>query len=76
MSEHSKTMGMFCISPPPQFKEVGFTASLPLNKDAITLFKDIWVYKVAEIPCEWVFATKFASDCERGGLVHSGAVVT
>ena len=26
----------------------------------------------AEIPCEWKFATKFASDCECDGLVHSG----
>ena len=26
----------------------------------------------AEIPCEWVFATKFASDCECDGVVHSG----
>ena len=26
----------------------------------------------AEIPCEWKFATKFASDCEDDGLVHSG----
>ena len=26
----------------------------------------------AEIPCEWVFATKFVSDCECDGLVHSG----
>ena len=25
----------------------------------------------AEIPCEWKFATKFASDCECGGVVHS-----
>ena len=25
----------------------------------------------AEIPCEWKFATKFASDCECDGLVHS-----
>ena len=24
----------------------------------------------AEIPCEWVFATKFASDCECDGVVH------
>ena len=26
----------------------------------------------AEIPGEWKFATKFASDCECDGLVHSG----
>ena len=26
----------------------------------------------AEIPCEWTFATKFASDCECDGVVHSG----
>ena len=26
----------------------------------------------AEIPCEWKFATKFASECECNGLVHSG----
>ena len=26
----------------------------------------------AEIPCEWKFATKFASECGRDGLVHSG----
>ena len=26
----------------------------------------------AEIPCEWKFATKFASDCECDGSVHSG----
>ena len=25
----------------------------------------------AEIPCEWMFATKFASDCECDGVVHS-----
>ena len=25
----------------------------------------------AEIPCEWRFATKFASDCECDGVVHS-----
>ena len=25
----------------------------------------------AEIPCEWKFATKFASECECDGLVHS-----
>ena len=25
----------------------------------------------AEIPCEWKFATKFASDCECDGVVHS-----
>ena len=25
----------------------------------------------AELPCEWTFATKFASDYECGGLVHS-----
>ena len=25
-----------------------------------------------EIPCEWKFATKFASDCECDGVVHSG----
>ena len=25
----------------------------------------------AEIPCEWKFANKFASDCECDGLVHS-----
>ena len=31
------------------------------------------VILVAEIPCEWKFATKFASDCECDGLVHSGA---
>ena len=24
-----------------------------------------------KIPCEWKFATKFASDCECDGLVHS-----
>ena len=24
------------------------------------------------IPCEWMFATKFASDCECDGVVHSG----
>ena len=24
-----------------------------------------------EIPCEWMFATKFASNCERDGVVHS-----
>ena len=24
-----------------------------------------------EIPCEWKFATKFASECECDGLVHS-----
>ena len=28
---------------------------------------------VAEIPCEWKFATKFASECECDGLVHSGS---
>ena len=27
---------------------------------------------VAEIPCEWKFVTKFASECECDGLVHSG----
>ena len=27
----------------------------------------------AEIPCEWTFATKFASDCECDGVVHSVA---
>ena len=27
----------------------------------------------AEIPCEWKFATKFASDCECDGVVHSDA---
>ena len=26
----------------------------------------------AEIPCQWMFATKFASDCECDGVVHSG----
>ena len=26
----------------------------------------------AEIPCEWTFATKFTSDCECDGVVHSG----
>ena len=25
----------------------------------------------AEIPCEWKFATKFASECECDGVVHS-----
>ena len=25
----------------------------------------------AEFPCEWKFATKFASDCECDGVVHS-----
>ena len=25
-----------------------------------------------KIPCEWTFATKFASDCECDGVVHSG----
>ena len=25
-----------------------------------------------EIPCEWMLATKFASDCECDGVVHSG----
>ena len=25
----------------------------------------------AEIPCEWKFETKFASDCECDGVVHS-----
>ena len=25
----------------------------------------------AEIPCEWKFVTKFTSDCECDGLVHS-----
>ena len=25
----------------------------------------------AELPCEWTFATNFASDCECDGLVHS-----
>ena len=29
----------------------------------------------AEIPCEWKFATKFASECECDGLVHSGEVL-
>ena len=29
----------------------------------------------AEIPCEWMFATKFASDCECDGVVHSGTHV-
>ena len=27
-----------------------------------------------EIPCEWTFATKFASDYECDGVVHSGDV--
>ena len=27
----------------------------------------------AETPCEWKFATKFASDCECDGLVHSAS---
>ena len=26
---------------------------------------------VAEVPCEWKFATKFASECECDGVVHS-----
>ena len=25
-----------------------------------------------EIPCEWMFATKFAGNCECDGVVHSG----
>ena len=29
----------------------------------------------AEIPCEWKFATKFASECECDGLVHSAGGV-
>ena len=29
----------------------------------------------AEIPCEWKFATKFASDCECDGVVHSGTAM-
>ena len=29
----------------------------------------------AEIPCEWMFATKFASDCECDGVVHSETTV-
>ena len=27
-----------------------------------------------EISCEWTFATKFASDSECDGVVHSGGV--
>ena len=28
-------------------------------------------FVVAEIPCEWKLETKFPSDCECDGLVHS-----
>ena len=30
----------------------------------------------AEIPCEWKFATKLASDCECDGSVHSGTGIS
>ena len=41
------------------------------GQDGIPPDRSRITYCIAEIPCEWKFATKFASDCKCDGLVHS-----